>query len=522
MCLNPQSVPNPLYMRRGFCSEHGQIKELSLDFSPRAEFIEVPCGKCAECRDSYFNSLLQRAICEARSSYMYFVTLTYDDKHIPFIDLDGQRILYANYNHIQNMVKRFRNSRLLDRDFRYLCVTEFGSLYSRPHFHLLFFVAKKDGDTKITPYTIERLLWDNLKVFYADNVGTRKHPRYEPLFTYAERMTPKGLRTNYWVKYVEPVSDYDYLVADEDSNFIRTIRYLIGYVNTYTRIDSSISAFLGRHYHDQILCDKVKRLLSNRVRFSKGFGCGFDNGEKFYLPRISCRASTNILTYSEIVANMPSTGDDFELQYPELFEQVLDWLAEDRYSNYSSLKECMEDFSVDDYTMHCLALRYFPNRCSEHFKNLYKDEFCPTISALFDTLRPYRYTLKRVETTTPTNSDLYKFLRSGVDDGLKHAVPFIAFPIKSQQGYCALCKYYRDRVCTFDDIRALYTSLGVSTFDEWKELFIKSYNTRKADKSVGNELKYRENSDILLEKQKMSLHLLRKTAPDLYEVLFVL
>lgn len=521
MCTNPQSVPNPLYTRRGYGSQHGKFVELSSDFSPSGAFIEVPCGKCAECRNTYFNSLLQRAICESRSSYIYFVTLTYDDKHIPFIDLDGDRILYADYKHIQDMIKRLRNLNLLDRDFRYFSVNEYGDLYSRPHFHIMFFVAKKDDDIAHTPYLIEKLLYDNLKNIFAENVGTRKHPQYEPLFTFCQRCTPLGLRANYWVKLVEPDSAYDHLKS-EDESYIKAIRYLIGYVNSSNRIDESISSFLGRHAHDPILCAKVKRLLSNRVRFSKGFGCGFVNGEKFYLPKISVRASTNILTYSEIVDNLPNSADDFENQYPEQFEELLEWLATDKYRNYSSLKECMKDFTVDDYRLHCLTLRYFPKHFALHYRYIYKNEFVPTISALFNLLHPHDYSIKRVATTSPEDCDLYRFLRSGVEEGISAGVPFIAFPQKSQQGYCALCKYYRDRVCTFEDLRRMYDSIGVKNYDEWRERFIKSWNTRKADRAKGNEQKYRENSEVILQNQKKSLHLLHRKAPNIYFALFVL
>lgn len=207
MCKSPISVPNPLYLKEGFGFQFGQATTLPSHFTSNKKFITVPCGKCCECRETYFNSIFQRALCESFSSYLYFVTLTYDDKHIPFVDLDGTRILYADYSHIQLMIKRLRNSNVLCRDFRYLCVNEFGDKFSRPHFHLIFFVAKSDKDDELTKYLLERVLYDNLKIFFSQNVGTRKYPIYEPLFTYSERMTPKGLKSNYWVKLVESSQD---------------------------------------------------------------------------------------------------------------------------------------------------------------------------------------------------------------------------------------------------------------------------------------------------------------------------
>ena len=521
MCKNPVSVPNPLFRRRGYFSEHGKIYEVPKELCPGTEFIQVPCGKCPECRDTYFNSLLQRAMCESMSSYMYFVTLTYDDEHIPFMDLDDERILYANYSHVQNMFKRFRAAHLLDRDFRYLVVNEYGDNYSRPHFHIIIFVAKKQADDDMVKYRIERLLFDNLKKFYAVNVGTRKHPIYEKLFTYNERVTPFGIKSNYWVKLVENDLTPSHLLSDDDSAQVRTIRYLIGYVNTDIRIDKSISDFLHRHSHDPILCDRVKRILSNKVRFSKGFGCGFVDGEKFYLPKISCRASANILTYSEIVDSLPPNVGDFIAMFPDLYDSVLAWIHLDKYRSFDSLKSCVNSFTVEDMFLHCLTVRYFPKHFSNHIHNLYKDDFIPSISSYFDMFRPYSFTYKRVTTQAPSESSLYKFLRTGVEAGIKSGVPFIAYPLMSQQKYIALCKYYRDRVCTIADYKRMYLACGVRNYDEWVSRFIQSYNTNKADKSVGNKLKYKENSEIVLQNQKKSLHLFRKASPNLYHLLFV-
>lgn len=515
MCVKPISVPNPLYRRSGYGSQFGKIVKLDKCLSPQTEYITVPCGKCAECRDTYFNSLLQRAICEARSSYMYFVTLTYDDKHIPYIDLDHDRILYADYHHFQNLIKRLRNQKVLDRDFRYLVVNEYGDTYSRPHFHALFFVAKKKDDDGLTPHRIERALHDHVKPNFSINLGTRKNPQYECLFTHCERCTPFGLRTNYWVKLVES-DQVDYLKSEDDSGMIRAIRYLIGYVNTSQSIDNSISEFLHRHINDQDLCTKVKRVLANRVRFSKGFGCGFVDGEKFYLPRISCRASSNVLTYSELVQNFPSTFDEFDECYPQLAENVLEWLRIDRYSDYDSLDECLKSFSCDDFLLHALTVRYFPKHLSNHLRTLYKKPYVPTISSFFHQNNKYSYGIKKVVTCEPDNSDLYKFLRSGVEDGLRAGVPFITFPIRSQQGYVSLCKYYRDRVCTFDDTIRMFHACGVSSYDEWLKLFVESFNTRKRDKSVGNLQKNAEKKEICFANQKKSVYLRRRTYKNPY------
>lgn len=516
MCLNPVSVPNPHFLKGSYASEFGKIVELGRHFSSAKEYITVPCGKCVECRDTYFNSLLQRALCEARSSYLYFVTLTYDDKHIPYVDLDDNRILYADYSDFQLMIKRLRNQKILDRDFRYLCVNEYGDIYSRPHMHAIFFVAKKTTDNEQTPFVIEKLLYDNIGPNFARNVGTRKNPVYEPLFTFCQRVTPFGIRSNYWVQLIESDAP-DYLKDDDDSSFIRTIRYLIGYVNTHQRFDDTISEFLSRHSYDTVLCDKIKRVLSNKVRFSKGFGCGFVDGEKFYLPKISVRASSNVLVYSEIVSNLPKTFDELEVSYPQLADYILDWISIDKYRKFDSLDACVKSFTIDDYILHSLAVRYFPKTLSNHLNVLYKKPYNPTISSFFTQCKDYRYKIKCVTTSKDVcNSDLYKFLRQGVEDGLSHRVPFITFTMKSQQGYISLCKYYRERICIFDDFQRMLDNCGFNNYDEWIESFLHSYNTRKRDKSLGNFSKYAENKEICFVKQKKSLSLRQRSFIDVY------
>lgn len=250
------------------------------------------------------------------------------------------------------------------------------------------------------------------------------------------------------------------------------------------------------------MCTKLKRILSNRLRFSKGFGCGFVELEKFYLPRISVRCSSNILTYTELINNLPDNIDDFILFYPDLYNQLCDWYSLDVYSKFSSLDECLRSFSVDDFYMHLLCVRYFNKELSLHFKQLYFKEMIPSISLFFTVNRPYIYSLKAVNTSEVKESVLFNFLRSGVEQGLYNKVPYFTFPVLSDSKYMALCKYYRDRICTFEDFQKLLDVCSFPDWDTWHDSFISSYRTYKSDKCVGQRFKNLENSELILEKQK--------------------
>lgn len=143
-----------------------------------SDFVRVPCGKCDVCKINKVNSnipLLSAYI--NKFSYAYFVTLTYDNFHLPVIPVGGNivcrytgtgdwpfQFLYEipdlvwpagvsyaspsncsdlsnfvavlHYPDIQKFIKRLRKNGKFK--FRYFALAEYGSLSRRPHYHLLF------------------------------------------------------------------------------------------------------------------------------------------------------------------------------------------------------------------------------------------------------------------------------------------------------------------------------------------------------------------------------------------------
>lgn len=191
----------------------------------------VGCGSCPACQELKRNSLSNRlALEEHRSKYCSFVTLTYDEAHLPFVDVsrlfsafDGDVvdlqqnydfnenfstptvvnteelrnsvILYnkhrafykANYSvnrnvtyednqvavlvnrHLQLFIKRFRKyvSQNYNEKIRYYAIGEYGTQSLRPHWHILFF------------YSSSQLARDfeNVQQF-----GTKSRPIQTPIF----------------------------------------------------------------------------------------------------------------------------------------------------------------------------------------------------------------------------------------------------------------------------------------------------------------------------------------------------
>lgn len=92
--------------------------------------LTLPCGRCIGCRLARVQQWGIRCMHEAQMHHRNcFVTLTYDDKHLPF---HGQ--LY--YRDFQLFMKRLR--RKLGK-VRFFACGEYGEKLSRPHYHACLF-----------------------------------------------------------------------------------------------------------------------------------------------------------------------------------------------------------------------------------------------------------------------------------------------------------------------------------------------------------------------------------------------
>lgn len=118
---------------------------------------EIPCGQCIECRLSYSKMWAQRSICEALMSERdcYFLTLTYDDEHLPApvlsfprIDIPGVVVEHPVLLHplkkddMTAFIKRLRahfQYSAGEVGIRFLFCGEYGETYGRPHYHMLLF-----------------------------------------------------------------------------------------------------------------------------------------------------------------------------------------------------------------------------------------------------------------------------------------------------------------------------------------------------------------------------------------------
>lgn len=134
------------------------------------DFVEIPCGKCIGCRLKYSQEWANRCMLELQyHDDAYFVTLTYDEDHVPlsyYTDEntgEAYKALTLYKRDLQLFFKRLRKEFSNDR-IRYFCAGEYGSHTFRPHYHAIIFGLHLDdlkvykrSDMNFIYYTSDRL-----------------------------------------------------------------------------------------------------------------------------------------------------------------------------------------------------------------------------------------------------------------------------------------------------------------------------------------------------------------------------
>lgn len=112
------------------------------------ECIEIPCGKCLGCKLDYSRMWADRCMLEAQYyDHSYFVTLTYDNVHVPrsqyIDDRTGELCdaLTLRKSDFQKFMKRLRKKY---GQVRYYACGEYGGKSMRPHYHAILFGLNLD------------------------------------------------------------------------------------------------------------------------------------------------------------------------------------------------------------------------------------------------------------------------------------------------------------------------------------------------------------------------------------------
>lgn len=150
------------------CVSPIRIKNRSNHFDTNQPlYFSVPCGKCYECLKAKRNEWFVRCYYEWKQSFSaFFYTLTFNNENLP--TFMGKPCFSKRL--IQLFIKRLRfRLREYGISLKYLVVSEFGTLYARPHHHAAFYL-----DRSIQPQLFYKLVeetWQYGFVKAGDNLG---------------------------------------------------------------------------------------------------------------------------------------------------------------------------------------------------------------------------------------------------------------------------------------------------------------------------------------------------------------
>jgi len=133
-----------------------------------AGIIHIPCGQCIGCRLERSRQWALRCVHEAsRWELNCFITLTYSEEYVPYVPSvkDGSTVLTLHKRDLQLFWKRLR--KLYGENIKYYACGEYGTLYSRPHYHACIFnfdfidkrFWKKKGSTTLYRSSSLESLW---------------------------------------------------------------------------------------------------------------------------------------------------------------------------------------------------------------------------------------------------------------------------------------------------------------------------------------------------------------------------
>lgn len=104
---------------------------------------KVPCGNCLGCRLDRLQLWSERCRVEAKNRHNAFVTLTYDNYHLHYVD-KSSLLPTLDYHDFQKFLWRLRmfikrNRPEDDGKYKMFACGEYGGKFLRPHIHVLFF-----------------------------------------------------------------------------------------------------------------------------------------------------------------------------------------------------------------------------------------------------------------------------------------------------------------------------------------------------------------------------------------------
>ena len=116
-----------------------KFKKIKEDLS-NYEVVQIPCGCCIGCRLDYSRQWANRCYLESLGSKnTYFLTLTYDDEHLPIGKLGNSTLVPDDLKKFLKDIRAYYKYHYNLDNIRFFACGEYGDLSLRPHYHLIMF-----------------------------------------------------------------------------------------------------------------------------------------------------------------------------------------------------------------------------------------------------------------------------------------------------------------------------------------------------------------------------------------------
>lgn len=127
---------------------------LDIDDPDRERLYMVPCNRCIGCRLDYAREWSNRMLLElADNTSAIFVTLTYDNDHVPYSELG---YMSTSVRDCQLFFKRLRKY-FKGKKIRYFLGAEYGPKNLRPHYHCIIFGLSFEDFPDLKLYKFNKL-----------------------------------------------------------------------------------------------------------------------------------------------------------------------------------------------------------------------------------------------------------------------------------------------------------------------------------------------------------------------------
>lgn len=207
----------------------------------------LPCGKCLACAQRRQKDWSIRLTYEMnQSTSCYFVTLTYDDLHVPTANLNGALVNVLCKRDFQLWMKRFRKTS--DTKIRFFACGEYGTRTLRPHYHVILFNYSLRSDL----YRALSDTWQN--GFFTSSKVQPAHIEYVAKYSTMLSDLPKSLRSKEYRPFSlqsrRPAIGANYLTPEIVKYHRETLS------TTVTR--NGVKSSLPRYYREKIFDDQMK------------------------------------------------------------------------------------------------------------------------------------------------------------------------------------------------------------------------------------------------------------------------